>query len=531
MAETTEEEQPEPSPLLEPSEWSTSFTPATIPTFIGPPRGPKVTVSSPESPAAFFDLFFSRDLLYSVVTQTNLYYYQSQQNKVINPILPQDHERQWSPLTIVELKAFLGIAIANGLCRNSQITSHWSRTSPLQFTPAIAAAMSQSRFENILRNLHLANNERADPSDTLAKLRGFLERLNENCSRTWNLGREFSIDEMDLAFKGLHKHKERITYKRAGDGFLVYALADRGYTYRFLVKCDNKWDRNIEGLSPTFSAVYNLVSSLPSTSQWHHVYVDNLYSNVRLAQLLYDYKKVLFTSTARENRIPKVCILPPQSAHNAFLGVRKDKIICLTWKDKKIVKFMTTGHASLELVDKERKKATKQSDGTVRRQLVTIPTLNVAYDYNLHMNGVDRADQLRKSYTTKLRSRKWWHVFFWWGLDTAVCNAYIVYCSTTDKPLTHHQFREKLSYELMGTLTSSPTKKRKGSLSLVPVGPSEPPALDHFPCRVPRNDSGKWLERECAQCKKKNERVRSTYECRACGVGLCVDCFRDYHIN
>ena len=37
-----------------------------------------------------------------------------------------------------------------------------------------------------------------------------------------------------MPFRGLHAHKVRITYKKAGDGFLVYALCDKpGYVFDF----------------------------------------------------------------------------------------------------------------------------------------------------------------------------------------------------------------------------------------------------------------------------------------------------------
>ena len=49
---------------------------------------------------------------------------------------------------------------------------------------------------------------------------------------------------MDVPFRGLHAHKERITYKKAGDGFLVYALCDKpGYVFDFSFKMDSTWKR------------------------------------------------------------------------------------------------------------------------------------------------------------------------------------------------------------------------------------------------------------------------------------------------
>ena len=50
------------------------------------------------------------------------------------------------------------------------------------------------------------------------------------------LGRHLSCDEQTVAFKGNHKDKQRITYKREGDGFLVDCICSDGYTYCFFFR-------------------------------------------------------------------------------------------------------------------------------------------------------------------------------------------------------------------------------------------------------------------------------------------------------
>jgi len=55
--------------------------------------------------------------------------------------------------------------------------------------------------------------------------------------------------------------------------------------------------------------------------------------------------------------------------------------------------------------------------GTVRRRqkdkiLKTIPCPKMVYDYNQYMGFVDKADQLRTTYTLDRKSKKWWHRIF-----------------------------------------------------------------------------------------------------------------------
>ena len=71
------------------------------------------------------------------------------------------------------------------------------------------------------------------------------------------MGPKVSVDEMDRGFQGQHIDKERIPYKSAGDGFLVFSCndAESGFTFDFNPKMCTKWDRNIAGFTVTFSAV------------------------------------------------------------------------------------------------------------------------------------------------------------------------------------------------------------------------------------------------------------------------------------
>ena len=46
-----------------------------------------------------------------------------------------------------------------------------------------------------------------------------------------NIRQSIFVDEMDIIFQGWHKDKQRVTYKKGGDGFLVDALCAEGYTY------------------------------------------------------------------------------------------------------------------------------------------------------------------------------------------------------------------------------------------------------------------------------------------------------------
>ena len=51
----------------------------------------------------------------------------------------------------------------------------------------------------------------------------------------------------------------------------------------------------------------------------------------------------------------------------------------------------------------------------------------VVEDYNQHMSGVDKLDQMMAYYSFLHKSVKWWRKVFFWVLEAAVVNSYIVY--------------------------------------------------------------------------------------------------------
>jgi hypothetical protein len=237
---------------------------------------------------------------------------------------------------------FIAVSIAIGLTNSAKPSLAWN-VDDIFANKFAQETMTLIEYEQIKRFLHCADNTTND-QDPLHKIRRMLEMLKASCKRCWNLNQAISVDEMDIAFQGMHRNKERITYKRAGDGFLVYALCDtNGYVFDYNIKFDPQWCRNNNGLSATFSAVIELLKSVPATNEWHHVYVDNLYGNVALAEECYR-RKILFTSTMRSNRVPKELKLPPGAPLGAFVRLSMGHVTVVRWKDRREVLFATTAH-------------------------------------------------------------------------------------------------------------------------------------------------------------------------------------------
>ncbi len=121
-----------------------------------------------------------------LVNETNKYAAQQRQ-------LASSPGRPWHYVCVVELKAFVGMQIAMGICRLPRITMYWSQHNLL--TPGLSRVMSLTRFQEICRYIHLNDSACAAPHgqpgyDPLYKLRKLLDPLLES---QYNPPKELSI--------------------------------------------------------------------------------------------------------------------------------------------------------------------------------------------------------------------------------------------------------------------------------------------------------------------------------------------------
>lgn len=132
---------------------------------------------------------------------------------------------------------------------------------------------------------------------------------------------------------------------------------------------------------------------------------------------------------------------------------------------------------------------------------------------------------------------KWWHAIFFWILDTAACNAYIVHKEElkgqATPVMTHLEFQTALAHKLLETdkgskHASGSGQKRKRSSSAAIERP-EARLLGSHLIRTIQGSSATTPQRDCVLCKEQGKRSRSNYECGACDVGLHPGCFEQWH--
>ena len=156
----------------------------------------------------FFNTMFTDDMWDLIVNETNRYHDQQVTTE------PNKHKGKWSPVTREEMEAFLGITILMGIVKLPRLEMYWSNNN-LVHQEQISSVMSQSRFLQIWRYFHHADNSRAVPRgepgfDKVYKMREFLNLILRNSQRLYKLDREVAIDETMVPHKGRLSFKQYI---------------------------------------------------------------------------------------------------------------------------------------------------------------------------------------------------------------------------------------------------------------------------------------------------------------------------------
>jgi hypothetical protein len=206
-----------------------------------------------------------------------------------------------------------------------------------------------------------------------------------------------------------------------------------------------------------------------------------------------------------------------------FATLQRRELVAHAWKDNKQVMVMSTNSqpTSRGLVMR------KTNDGS--RISITCPESIILY--NQFMGGVDKGDQLRGYYRCRVKTRKFYKYIFFFLLDVAITNSFILYRgSTNGKTKTIKEFRILLSQELIGDYVS---RRRPGRLS----HPIKNLPIMHFPVRL-RGEGSNSKRGKCGYCSKsKKKRTDTTWYCNDCQMWLChtgqeeTDCFLSWHKN
>ena len=142
------------------------------------------------------------------------------------------------------------------------------------------------------------------------------------------------------------------------------------------------------------------------------------------------------------------------------------------------------------------------------------------------MGGVDLNDQLCMYYKAGRPSHKWWIYIFWFLINVAITNSWILFKeSGRAANYSHVKFCMELAELLKGNFTS---RKHRPSQS--------PPHLRLLQVNGHNLVRIEGRSKVCRTCSKKGNTTNrghkkcSSFECDVCKVGLCRGpCFFEFH--
>lgn len=495
--------------------------------FRGPTPGPVHNLSEDSPVVDFFHLFFDQHFFEYLVFQTNLYAEQQQNSK-------GTRDPHWAETTAEEMKAFFGIHIIMALQVMPNIGTYWCADEFLG-NKGIQKCMTKNRFEKLLQYMHVSDNERMpargdDNFDPLYKVRPVLDMCVVKFKQHYNPQEHVSVDEMMVGFKGRLSMRQYMPAKPTKWGIKVWALCESqtGYTLDFDVYTGKKDGARELGLG--FLVVRDLMR--PYWGRWHKVYFDNFFSSSKLFVNLFQHA-TYSTGTVRSNRkgCPPVFKTLPRMQRGDVVYARAElpdnphghgTLTAAAWQDKKTVFIMSTS-TSQGNVGVERR---------VGNQVRMINCPMLIRDYNMHMGGVDLADQRRSYYPVGRESKKWWRYLLWFCVNVALINSFMVWkrsflpAPREKAKLPYWKFMRLVADGLMGNFS----RRKVKCLARLQQHPAPEEAQDHRIVKL----AGR--KKHCQQCSKAGRRTRannfvqSTWECSVCHVCLCKErCFDEHH--
>ena len=125
-------------------------------------------------------------------------------------------------------------------------------------------------------------------------------------------------------------------------------------------------------------------------------------------------------------------------------------------------------------------------------------------------------DQFTVYYSFVCKSVNWWRKVFFWLMEVAVVNSYILYKSTTAHPSTHREYRLSLictlASELVQTAPARGPGRRRASHRQAGMG--DPDRLNSQPHFLDR-DGGGPRDVVCSH-QSRGQRHRTSFFCKSC---------------
>lgn len=487
--------------------WTDELSSIDIPHFAKTP-GPATILTKEKREFDFFSLIFPEYLWELLSDQTNLYAKQKQQQtRIEDPV--------WHNTTPDEMKAFIGIHMIMGMVEGLPMYKVMWATNPLLQSSAIPAIMSRTRFMKLVQYFH-CNDSTLNPNrgesghDIFHHIRRILDVVEKRCQEEYHPHRELTIDEVVIAYDDRRSKQVKLSVK-------IWARVDshNGYTQRMQMYARKETRRrNLDAMNRVVSDLTTDIKHMQ-----HHVYLCSVISSVEMLCQLEECG-ILAIGICHANRPGWPSDLPPKVVRKQWecKTLQCGNLVATSLYDRKQVNFLST--ASDPTVDVDISDPPRRKDK--KKRPIIVP--QVVGMYSQFITGVHLADKLRVDLSCAKRPQKCWRYLFWFLVDTAISNAFILMSESPYHQIVtqtgKRQRRKQLNFRQ--NLTDQLVDKTRSARK----------------CKVENMDCSGALHWQdemdkkamCQECSKKKVRCEGTMGCDQCKVNLCIDCFKPYHV-
>ena len=386
--ETSDSEEEETEPVLSKKrqkvdvpKWKKSDRVALPSTASVPPKVGDEHITKNEFD--IFRLFFTDDMIESLVCQTVLYAQRDKNNPSFT-------------MTSDDMRQFLGLLLVSGYHSLPGENDYWSTAEDLT-APMFMRTMARDKFRAIKRYLHLADNQHLSESK-VAKVAPLYESLTNRFQQFGIFHEHLSIDEEMVPYHGHHSAKMFIRNKPIRFGFKLWMLCSSdGYPYNIQIYCGKQGE---DHTTPLETRVVNHLLACVSDPASHVVYFDNFFTSYQLVKDL-AVKNIRAIGTIRDNRsshCPLTTTAVMKKQDRGSYDYRSDgQVACVRWNDNSVV-TLASNHVVVKPLKSARRrvKAVKAQD---------VPQPYVVHKYNKGIGGVDVLDRMLASYRPRLRSK------------------------------------------------------------------------------------------------------------------------------
>ncbi|XP_065322553.1 piggyBac transposable element-derived protein 3-like [Gordionus sp. m RMFG-2023] len=469
--------------------------------------------TDPLYPSDIYKKFINDSLINTITFNTNLY---AQQKNI-----------KYQPTNPTEIRKFLCLHILFGIKTMANYKDYWS-SKPEFHDNFVSSIMKVKRFIWLMAHIHINDNilepSRNDENyDKLYKIRPFIDNIRSSCLKYFLPSEYQAIDEGMIRFKGRIGFRQYMPKKPTKRGFKVWMRCDNsGYMNDFNIYVGK--NKEVES-----NLGYNVVTKFCEGLQNHKIFFDNYFTSYTL---MADLKKkgIYASGTLNKNRR----YLPIKNMETKLkrgeFDWRSDKnnISIIKWRDNRDV-FIMSNYIDPRSVDTVKRKNKKGEVFDVKCPIMIKM-------YNKYMGSVDHFDHLKSLYEISRKWRKWWLPIFFWLIDAAIINSFIIYNILTDNKLSSKKFRRQIIASELAyckNVNRDDNIHNDNNYISMQRKNNKPYILPEIRLKNSAHQPQAGTSRRCTFCSTKLNPRRTRWSCKSCNVPLCLNknrnCFESFH--